>query len=98
LLPQSWGKWALAKYPYWTPDLVREIAQKFRNHWVAKTGRDATKLDWYATWQNWCSSDITQREYPPPANQRTPADAAARAERIARLAGYTQGEIIDAGS
>lgn len=28
-------------------------AEKFRNHWTAKTGKDATKLDWEATWQNW---------------------------------------------
>lgn len=28
-------------------------AEKFRNHWTAKAGKDATKLDWDATWQNW---------------------------------------------
>lgn len=27
--------------------------EKFRNYWTAKTGRDATKLDWDATWRNW---------------------------------------------
>lgn len=27
--------------------------EKFVNHWRAKTGRDATKLDWVATWRNW---------------------------------------------
>jgi hypothetical protein len=26
---------------------------KFIDHWIAKTGRDATKLDWDATWRNW---------------------------------------------
>lgn len=30
---------------------IEEI--RFRNHWLAKTGRDATKLDWSRTWQNW---------------------------------------------
>lgn len=28
-------------------------AEKFRNHWTAKSGRDAAKMDWDATWQNW---------------------------------------------
>jgi hypothetical protein len=28
-------------------------ATKFRNYWTAKAGRDATKLDWARTWQNW---------------------------------------------
>jgi hypothetical protein len=66
LLPRAWGDWALAKYPHWTADIVRDVALKFHNHWKGKTGKDATKLDWYATWQNWCMSGITQRENPAP--------------------------------
>ncbi len=31
----------------------RVETEKFVNHWHAKTGRDATKLDWPATWRNW---------------------------------------------
>jgi hypothetical protein len=27
--------------------------EKFVNFWRAKTGKDATKLDWPATWRNW---------------------------------------------
>lgn len=45
---------------------MRAIAGKFRNHWVAKTGKDATKRDWKATWENWCDSGITQGEHPLP--------------------------------
>lgn len=26
---------------------------KFRDFWTAKTGQDATKADWQATWRNW---------------------------------------------
>lgn len=66
ILPKPWGEWAIAQYPHWTPDVVRLIAQGFGNHWKAKAGKDATKLDWEATWQNWCMSDITQRAHPPP--------------------------------
>lgn len=61
-LPKAWGDWALAKYPQWTADKVRDEALKFRNHWTALTGKTATKLDWQATWQNWCMSDIAHRD------------------------------------
>ncbi|WP_239482858.1 hypothetical protein [Paraburkholderia sp. C35] len=28
-------------------------AEKFRDYWAAKSGKDATKHDWPATWRNW---------------------------------------------
>ncbi|MDK1481275.1 hypothetical protein [Sinorhizobium sp. 6-117] len=27
--------------------------EKFRDYWRAKAGREASKLDWQATWRNW---------------------------------------------
>lgn len=77
-LPKAWGEWALAKYPHWEADTVRGIGSQFRNHWVAKTGKDATKRDWLATWQNWCDSAITQGQHPPPkahASKQTSLEA-----------------------
>ncbi len=53
VLPKAWGEWALQNRQDWIADDVRRVATIFRNYWVAKTGRDATKLDWEATWQNW---------------------------------------------
>jgi hypothetical protein len=35
--------------------LVREI-ERFDNFWRGKSGKDATKVDWDATWRNWCLS------------------------------------------
>lgn len=35
-----------------TVDLEAEH-RKFIDYWIAKTGKDATKLDWDATWRNW---------------------------------------------
>lgn len=92
MLPRAWGEWALAKYPHWTRQIVVDIALSFRNHWAAKTGKDATKLDWEGTWQNWCMSSITQKQYPPPKADATrlsfrERDADAAAQRIARLTG-----------
>jgi hypothetical protein len=43
-------EWAAAKAP--NADLGTET-EKFVNYWVAKSGKDATKLDWVATWRNW---------------------------------------------
>lgn len=34
-------------------DTARTELEKFRNYWLAKAGRDATKLDWGRTWRNW---------------------------------------------
>jgi hypothetical protein len=28
-------------------------AQRFRNYWISKAGKDAAKRDWGRTWQNW---------------------------------------------
>ena len=36
------------------PDLdFKHVAEMFKNYWVAKSGSNATKLDWFATWKNW---------------------------------------------
>ena len=42
--------WASTKAP--GIDLGLET-EKFINYWVAKSGKEATKLDWAATWRNW---------------------------------------------
>lgn len=62
-LPKAWGEWALTEYPAWTADIVRLEGQKFADHWRAKAGKDGAKLDWEATWRNWCRSDICQRTH-----------------------------------
>ena len=53
-LPKDWGDWALADLRGWTPETVRLESEKFADFWHAKTGKDATKADWLATWRNWC--------------------------------------------
>lgn len=47
-------KWAAEKAPNVNGPLATE---KFINYWTAKSGKDATKLDWVATWRNWMLSD-----------------------------------------
>lgn len=55
-LPEDWSPtpeqiaWARKERPDIDPVLE---ARSFRNHWVAKPGKDAVKLSWNATWENW---------------------------------------------
>ncbi|MDF0506577.1 hypothetical protein POK33_38145 [Burkholderia cenocepacia] len=37
----------------WTVQHTLFEAEKFRDYWVAKSGKDATKRDWPGTWRNW---------------------------------------------
>lgn len=37
------------------PDIDLHLeGEKFANFWSAKSGKDATKVDWHRTWINWC--------------------------------------------
>jgi hypothetical protein len=36
---------------------VRNEGQRFHRFWKAQPGQKGLKLDWFATWQNWCDSD-----------------------------------------
>lgn len=58
--------WAAEKCP-----LVdsRRSTEMFVNHWRAKTGRDATKKDWPATWRNWLLRDQSDAERRQPRGQ-----------------------------
>lgn len=76
VLPKSWGDWARTTFPQSTDDRVRLEADKFRDFWHAKAGRDACKLDWQATWRNWCRTAFSalnaygprSPKYPQPSN------------------------------
>jgi hypothetical protein len=39
-------------------------ADSFRDYWTARTGAGASKLDWSATWRNWCRRDAERRTKP----------------------------------
>lgn len=51
-LPEVWFDWAFKNSMLKRGEIDIE-ATKFHNHWKALSGQKATKLDWYATWQNW---------------------------------------------
>ena len=51
---------------------VRVEADKFRDFWAAKAGKDAAKLDWDATWRNWIRNARQQQRGPPGSVSQPP--------------------------
>jgi hypothetical protein len=76
---QEMRLWASTKAP--NADLALET-EKFINFWVAKSGKDATKLDWAATWRNWMLNAK------PPQGQRMDHSARGIAKGTAMLAAW----------
>lgn len=68
-------------------EISRE-GERFANHWHAKSGRDAAKLDWPATWRNWILRAAELRGKPPsaqaPPTRLQDPDWRARAEYFQR--------------
>ena len=56
-LPPEWRDWAKSARPDLDP---AKVAERFRDFWVAKAGRDGAKLDWQATWRNWVRAEAAQ--------------------------------------
>ena len=50
ILPNEWEYWANKE----RPDLnAKQVADQFKDYWIAQPGQKGTKLDWEATWRNW---------------------------------------------
>jgi hypothetical protein len=58
-LPEDWRMWARTNYPASTDEQVFDQAAQFRDYWCAKPGAQACKLDWEATWRNWCRKGLS---------------------------------------
>jgi hypothetical protein len=81
MLTNDMREWAHREVP--TVD-VDASTRKFVDHWRAKAGRDATKVDWIATWRNWLRRDAentTRRLTPTQRAQQTAAAGRAVAGR-----------------
>lgn len=50
-LPAEWETWCRAARPDLDPS---STADAFADYWRSKPGKDGCKLDWHATWRNWC--------------------------------------------
>lgn len=66
VITPAMAEWAREHTP--DLDLAYELDQ-FRDFWAAKSGKDATKLDWVATWRTWMrrsQKQAAQRQAPGP--------------------------------
>ena len=49
-LSPDWEAFCRLERPALEP---HHVFQVFKDYWIAQSGRNATKLDWFATWRNW---------------------------------------------
>jgi uncharacterized protein YdaU (DUF1376 family) len=52
-LPEDWILEAKKIRNDLLDDRIKMESEKFKDYWTAKSGKDAVKLDWQATWRNW---------------------------------------------
>ncbi len=57
----EWGRWTTDHFTI-KPSTVEREAEKFRDFWIAKPGKDGTKADWFATWRNWARRAFAGKE------------------------------------
>jgi hypothetical protein len=38
------------------------VSERFRDYWRGRPGAGGLKVDWSATWRNWCREDVSRRE------------------------------------
>lgn len=60
-LPDDWLAWA--KGEGLNEATIRGEADRFRDYWRAQPGVKGRKLDWLATWRNWCRT-VKDRQKP----------------------------------
>lgn len=74
LAPKSYVEWPIQNLG-WTLSRTQGQLAQFKDHWIGKSGAQATKLDWLATWRNWCRND--ERRNPTKPQGRSMAQIAA---------------------
>lgn len=96
VLPAGWGRWAMEDAAEQgcqvTEDEVRRTAEKFADYWRGKSGKDARKTDWQATWRNWWRRDIDDRKKRPNGSKTDE-----RTNTLAALTGDSGGSRVIEG-
>jgi len=72
---QTWLDWTAQNCPGLDSNTV---AQVFADYWHAVPGTKGTKLDWFATWRNWCRQEASRKIVRKPASVTEGNIAAAR--------------------
>lgn len=78
-LPRDWSDWTRINFAHATAEAIEGEADRFRDYWTAKSGQQAAKLDWQATWRNWCRTAFAAR--PATVRQRPAEEHWREAER-----------------
>lgn len=94
-LPVDWQQWARVNFPATSAEAVTLEADKFRDFWCSKAGQGATKLDWQATWRNWCRTAFAGKPGRQPINHgRSAYDerVARQREQMAKIRAYVDGK------
>lgn len=84
-LPADWRSWAQINFSADDAAVTLE-AERFRDYWIAKPGAAGCKLDWQATWRNWCRNakvPATLVRRPAASMRPTEADEMRRLRAIA---------------
>lgn len=68
----------------------REELETFRDFWLSKSGADACKLDWSATWRNWIRR--SRQNIKPAAQAPAKSKTLQAVERIGRIVNAVDGE------
>lgn len=66
VLPDDWRDWTTIEFPQIH---ANNESLKFRDYWLAKSGADGRKADWFATWRNWIRR-AAERTVPTQSKQR----------------------------
>lgn len=53
VIPAEWIEWAVQSKEGWNSKLAAEESLVFKDYWIGKSGPNAAKADWEATWRNW---------------------------------------------
>lgn len=68
--------------PTWSREKVLDVAESFKDYWVALSGSRGLKADWRATWRNW----VRRERSPASGSPHTSAAERREAERRDALA------------
>lgn len=69
----------------------------FRDYWLAKSGANATKKDWLATWRNWIRKDVEDGRDAPPSQQTGGQGRAGQASSMRAFGDLAQDVAARAG-
>lgn len=58
-LPAEWRVWAQVNFPFAPQAQIDDQAAQFHDYWISKPGAQAAKLNWEATWRNWCRKGLS---------------------------------------